>query len=76
MGYYITNECINCGACVLECPEDAIYEPNKKYKFEGKTHDAISSVHYYIASFICDECENFTVPKCSAVCPMASIKRK
>ena len=26
MAYHITDECINCGACVSECPVDAISE--------------------------------------------------
>ncbi|MBZ0198264.1 MAG: 4Fe-4S binding protein [Ignavibacteriaceae bacterium] len=75
MGYYITEECINCGACAVECPTNAIFEPGKKYKIEEKIYDAVSSVHFYIASFICDECKNINEPKCVAVCPMNSIER-
>jgi ferredoxin len=26
MAIYITDECINCGACEPECPNNAIYE--------------------------------------------------
>jgi len=28
MAIIITDECINCDACVSECPNNAIYEPD------------------------------------------------
>ncbi|MGX7592261.1 4Fe-4S binding protein [Candidatus Karelsulcia muelleri] len=31
MGLKITNECIKCGACELECPNKAIYEDESRY---------------------------------------------
>ncbi len=47
MALKITNECISCGACEPECPNDAIsmgddiYEidPNKCTECEGTGHD-------------------------------------
>ena len=29
MAIIITDECINCDACVPECPNNAIYEPDQ-----------------------------------------------
>lgn len=33
----ITDECINCGACEPECPNNAIYEGGAEWKFEDGT---------------------------------------
>ncbi len=38
MAIYITDECINCGACEPECPNNAIYEGGVDWKMgEGTT---------------------------------------
>jgi ferredoxin len=38
MALAITDSCINCGYCVAECPNDAIYEPGMPWKLsEGTT---------------------------------------
>ena len=37
MAIYITEECINCGACEPECPNTAIYEPDVKWKYSDGT---------------------------------------
>ena len=38
MAIYITDECINCGACEPECPNNAIYEGGVNWKMsEGTT---------------------------------------
>jgi ferredoxin len=74
MAFEINEDCINCGACAVECPTEAIHGTGQKNNFGNKFYDAISYAHFYISSFICDECENFFEPKCSAVCPMNSIK--
>jgi ferredoxin len=34
----ITEECINCGACEPECPNNAIYEPGAEWRFSDKTN--------------------------------------
>jgi ferredoxin len=31
MAHFINDECISCGACVSECPEEAISEGDDKY---------------------------------------------
>jgi ferredoxin len=56
MATYITEECINCGACVPECPNDAISEG-----------EAI----YVIDSERCTECVGFNDKEaCQGVCPV------
>lgn len=37
MAIMITEECINCGACEPECPNNAIYEPGAEWAFEDGT---------------------------------------
>lgn len=35
MAYKITDDCISCGACVGECPIEAIYEGDGKYEIDA-----------------------------------------
>jgi ferredoxin len=52
----INEECINCNACVDECPNDAISE--------GETV-------YVINADLCTECVGFhDEPQCKTVCPV------
>ncbi|MEM7658889.1 MAG: 4Fe-4S dicluster domain-containing protein [Bacteroidota bacterium] len=37
MAIMITEECINCGACEPECPNNAIYEPGVAWKYSDGT---------------------------------------
>ncbi|WP_185868923.1 4Fe-4S binding protein [Blattabacterium cuenoti] len=37
MSIKITKECINCGACEPECPNNAIYEGGKKWRMSDGT---------------------------------------
>lgn len=37
MAIIITEECINCGACEPECPNNAIYEPGVEWRFSDGT---------------------------------------
>jgi len=37
MAIIITDECINCGACEPECPNNAIYEGAEEWSFEEGT---------------------------------------
>jgi ferredoxin len=56
MALMITEDCINCNACVDECPNDAISEG-----------DSI----YVINSELCTECIGFfDEPQCVNVCPV------
>ena len=37
MSIIITDECINCDACVSECPNNAIYEPDEEWCYSDGT---------------------------------------
>lgn len=37
MAIIITEECINCGACEPECPNNAIYEGGEEWRFSDGT---------------------------------------
>jgi len=37
MAIKITDECINCGACEPECPNNAIYEGGMEWRFADGT---------------------------------------
>ncbi|RMG78839.1 MAG: 4Fe-4S dicluster domain-containing protein [Bacteroidetes bacterium] len=37
MAIKITDECINCGACEPECPNNAIYEGGQEWRFSDGT---------------------------------------
>ena len=37
MAIKITDECINCGACEPECPNNAIYEGGAEWRFADGT---------------------------------------
>jgi ferredoxin len=82
MAIYITEECINCGACEPECPNTAIYEGGASWALAGKTYgdgDAApsgasgfwSADFFYIVPDKCTECKTFhDEPQCAAVCPV------
>jgi ferredoxin len=54
---FITDDCIGCGACERECPNDAIYE---------------GATVYVIEPDLCTECVGFGAREaCQAVCPVA-----
>lgn len=74
MGMIINDDCINCGACAVECPTEAIFEPGESRKENGKLVP-LSNKHFYIVTEICDECAGFKKVRCIAVCPMDAIKK-
>lgn len=76
MPMIITDECINCGACAVECPTEAIFELAESYDVSGKYFPPISMEHFFIVAEICDECSGLNEIKCIAVCPMDAIKKK
>jgi len=58
MAYKITEECINCGACDPECPNEAIFAGDEIYEIEPDK---------------CTECVGaFDESQCAAVCPVDS----
>jgi ferredoxin len=56
MSTYITSDCINCGACEPECPNEAISEGDEIYVIDPE---------------LCTECVGFYDHEaCQAVCPV------
>jgi ferredoxin len=56
MATYITSDCINCGACEPECPNDAISQGAELYVIDQER---------------CTECVGFHEKEaCQAVCPV------
>jgi ferredoxin len=56
MAYLITEECINCGACEPECPNQAISAGDERYIIDPEK---------------CTECVgHFDESQCAAVCPV------
>lgn len=78
MAIKITDDCINCDACISECPNNAIYEPDEEWAFADGTamdddekHEPQSDEFYYIVADKCTECKGFhDEPQCAAVCPV------
>jgi ferredoxin len=67
----ITEECINCGACARECPNNAIYEGGKNWELNGVEHSPLREDVYYIVPDKCTECVGFfEQEQCAAVCPV------
>ncbi len=70
MALYITEDCINCGACEPECPNTAIYAGGEGYEYNGQSFPALSDEFYYIVPEKCTECAGFhDDEQCVAVCP-------
>jgi ferredoxin len=56
MAYMISEECINCGACEPECPNQAISAGDERYVINHEK---------------CTECVgSFDESQCAAVCPV------
>jgi ferredoxin len=78
MAIHITDDCINCGACEPECPNNAIYEGGAEWAMSDGTSSSddasqtpISDEFYYIVPSKCTECQGFhEEPQCAAVCPV------
>ena len=71
MATVITEECINCGACLPRCPNNAIHAGGVAYELNGETHDPIAEDIYYIVPDKCTECVGFfEQEECAAICPV------
>ncbi len=56
MAYKITDDCIFCGTCEVECPVGAISEGDNKYVIDPDK---------------CTECiDDFSSPRCAEACPL------
>lgn len=76
MTIIITDDCINCGACAVECPTEAIFEPGENWEEDGRSFAPLSMEHFFIVTDFCNECAGFSKIKCIAVCPMDAIVKK
>ena len=68
---YITDECINCAACIDECEHDAIYEAGEGYTINGESKEALSDEFTYIVPELCDDCKS-----CADVCAVDAIEER
>ena len=57
MAIMITDECINCGACEPECPNNAIYEGGTEWRFADGT-SLKGEVHAASGTFQADSANN------------------
>jgi ferredoxin len=71
MATIITEECINCGACLPQCPNNAIYVGGESWELDGIVREPIAPDVYYIVPDKCTECVGFFEhEECAAVCPV------
>ena len=74
MSLLITAECINCGACLPECPNEAIFEKRSDAEAKGNhvgDGQGEGDDIYVITHDRCTECVgHFDEPQCAAVCPV------
>lgn len=61
MAVLITDTCINCDACIEECPATAIVSADASPLDDGE--------YTYVKPEKCIECVDAAVPKCADVCP-------
>lgn len=64
----VTDECINCAACIEECEHNAIYNAGDEYTVNGETRPALSEDHTFIVPELCDNCKS-----CAEVCAVDAI---
>jgi len=74
MALLITEECISCGACLPECPNEAIFETRGDAEAKGNhvgDGQGVGDNIYVITHDRCTECVgHFDEPQCAAVCPV------
>jgi ferredoxin len=79
MALMITEDCIGCGACEPECPNNAIYEQGETWIFPEKITELnqkrmmppLSEEVFFIVPQKCTECVGFhEEPQCAMVCPV------
>ncbi len=65
---YITDDCINCSACIDECEHSAIYNSGIEYELNDQILPPLSEEHPYVVKEKCDTCKT-----CVEVCPVDCI---
>jgi ferredoxin len=74
MAVMITDDCISCQACEVECPNNAIYASGDDWKFGSESFPSLNDDHTYIAYDKCTECVGFhDEPQCIVACPSDAI---
>ena len=77
MALLITDECISCGACLPECPNEAIFETRSDAEGKGNhvgDGQGVGDNIYVITHDRCTECVgHFEQPQCREVCPVDCI---
>ncbi len=74
MAVKITDDCIACGACEAECPNNAIYEAGTPWVMGNEEHEALDNDRTYIVPDKCTECVGFhDEPQCIPSCPTEAI---
>ena len=74
MALLITDDCIDCNACEIECPNNAIYNAGDSWELNGEEHDTLNEDHTYIAYDKCTECVGYyDEPQCVDACPSEAI---
>ena len=74
MAYLITDDCIDCNACEIECPNNAIYDAGAPYDLHDEEYPALNDEHTYIAHEKCTECVGYyDEAQCVAACPSDAI---
>jgi len=74
MAVMINDDCIACGACDAECPNNAIYSAGDAYVIGGQEFPTLNEEHTYIVPDKCTECIGFNdEPQCIPACPTDAI---
>ena len=68
---FITDECINCSACVDDCESDAIYNAGEEYELSGEKRDPMSEDYTFIVPELCNDCKT-----CIDVCAVDAIEEQ
>lgn len=59
MSFTISNKCVGCHACMVVCPNQAVYP------------DADQTNQFHIHQKRCDECaSHYENPQCASICPV------
>jgi ferredoxin len=74
MKYNINDDCINCGACQLECSYKAVFKNNSSYRIGERIFPPVSKEIYFIVHDLCTGCDGISdYPLCADICPMKCI---